>query len=54
MINKLMITLIYFIKKICKLEDLEGFSDVDVYPMGSILRDRFPNVSSETRYKGTN
>ena len=48
-----MITLKYFIKKIGKLQDLEGFSDVAEYPIDSILRDRFLNMSSETRYKGT-
>ena len=48
-----MITLKYFIKKICKLQDLEEFSDVDKYPVGSTLRDRFLNVSSESRYKRT-
>jgi hypothetical protein len=48
-----MITLKYSIMKICKLQDFEGFSDIDEYPMGSILKDRFLKVSSETRYKGT-
>ena len=48
-----MITLRCVINKISKLQDLEGFSDVDVYPLGCIERNRFLNVSSETRYKGT-
>jgi len=52
-INKLMITLKYIINKICKLQDLEGFSDVDEYPVGWILNDSFLNESSETRYKET-
>jgi len=45
-----MITLKCVINKILKLQDLEGFSDIDVYPVGCTLRDRFLNVSSETRY----
>lgn len=53
MIKKLKITLKYVINKICKLQDLEEFSGIDVYPVGCIVRDGFLNVSSETRYKGT-
>lgn len=39
--------------KIFYKEDMQT-RRLDEYPMGSILKDKFPNVSSETRYKGTN